>query len=60
MLEMVMCTMSFSDKLNAMEERLTGLTSRVDTPGPAKTGTRKLCSRRRLKHIIKTRSVQTT
>ena len=53
MLEVVMSTMSnFTEKLNSMEERLTGLTSRLETPATSqKTVSRKSCLREKVKRI---------
>ena len=52
-LETVMTTMTtFTDKLNSMEERLSGLTSRLDTPVAAnKSVSRKSRSREKVKRI---------
>ena len=51
-LEVMMTTMSsFSEKLEAMEEHLTGLTSHVETPSNIKQGTRKSCSKEILRRI---------
>ena len=53
MLETVMSTMTtFTNKLNSMEERLSGLTSRLDTPVAAnKSASRKSRSREKVKRI---------
>ena len=45
----MMTTMTlFGEKLEAMEDRLTGLTSRVETASNIKQGTRKSCSKEKL------------
>ena len=52
-LETVMSTMTnFTEKLNSMEERLSGLTSHLDTPATShKTVSRKSRSREKVKRI---------
>ena len=43
---------NFTEKLNSMEERLTGLTSRLDTPATSqKTVSREFRSREKIKRI---------
>ena len=52
MMEVMITTMtSFSEKLEAMEERIMGLTSRAETPSDIKQGTRKSRSKEKIHRI---------